>query len=336
MNIDVHAHYIPPRVIERVNENGSAYGVEIAERISEGPRLRFGKASMPIRPIVKELRDIPDRESRMSGGDIDRQLLSTWLDVVGYGLPVEEGCKWSRMLNECMAEELRSQGPGGKFIGTATVPLQDGARAAEELEFAVRECGHIGVIIGSNINGRNLDDPSLHPFWQTAEKLKSPIIIHPFNPLGLERLGSYFLAHLVGLLADTTVAVACLYFGGVIDRFPDLKIILCHGGGFLPYQAGRLNRGREIREDLKKATRLPGRELVKWFYYDTIVFDPEVLEFLVSEAGADHVLLGSDCPFGIGDPHPARVVSQARLSAEARDQILGRNAIRLFNLNLNS
>ncbi|MFQ5850659.1 MAG: amidohydrolase family protein [Candidatus Binatia bacterium] len=332
MNIDVHAHYIPPRVLDRVKESGSTYGVEIAEWASDGPRLRLGRGLAPIRPIFKELRDIPDRESRLRESSIDQQILSTWLDIVGYGLPVGKGSKWSRMLNESMAEELRSQRPRGSFIATATVPLQDGARAAEELEFAIRQCGLNGVIIGSNINGRNLDDTSLRPFWQTAERLKTPIILHPFNPLGLERLGSYFLTHLVGLPADTTVAAACLYFGGVIDRFPDLRIILCHGGGFLPYQQGRLSRGMEVRDDLRKATRMLGRDVLAWFYYDTIVFDTKVLEFLVSEAGADHVLLGSDCPFGIGDPHPARLVAEARLSVEARDQILSRNAIRLFNL----
>lgn len=332
MNIDVHAHYIPPMVVDRIKKEGAAFGVEVAEWASSGPRLRLGRDSQPIRPIITELRDLSDRQNRLKESEVHQQILSTWLDIVGYMLPVEEGCKWSRMLNQCMGEEIRLRNPGGTFKATATVPLQGGARAAEELEFAVRECGLNGVIIGSNINGKNLDDPSLRPFWQAAEKLRTPIILHPCNPLGLERLGSYFLTHLVGLLADTTVAVGCLYFGGVLDRFPDLKIILCHGGGFLPYQLGRLSRGREIRADLQKATRMLGRDVVEWFYYDTIVFEPNVLEFLVSEAGADHVLLGSDCPFGIGDPHPTRVVEQAKLSADQREQIFSRNARRLFGI----
>lgn len=333
MNIDVHAHYIPPEIVDRIKEQGATYGVEIAEWVSDGPRLRLGRESQPIRPITTELRDLSDRQNRLKESKIHQQILSTWLDIVGYMLPVEEGCKWSRALNQCMGEEIRLRNQGGTFKATATVPLQDGARAAEELEFALKECGLNGVIIGSNIQGKNLDDPSLRPFWKAAEKLKSPIILHPCNPLGLERLGSYFLTHLVGLLADTTVAAACLYFGGVIDRFPDLKIILCHGGGFLPYQLGRLTRGREIREDLQKATRMLGRDVVAWFYYDTIVFDPKILEFLVSEAGADHVLLGSDCPFGIGDPHPTRVVEQAGLSADQRERIFSHNALRLFGIN---
>ncbi|MFQ5683268.1 MAG: amidohydrolase family protein [Candidatus Binatia bacterium] len=336
MHIDIHAHYIPPAVVDRLKLDSALYGVEIAEWVPDGPRLRFGAGLPPIRPILKGLRDLSDRQDRLKEGNIHRQILSTWLDIVGYVLPVDQGCKWSRLLNQCMAEELRKLNLGEVYTGTASVPLQDGARAAEELEFARKECGLNGVIIASNINGKNLDEPSLRPFWRAAEKLQVPIIIHPFNVLGPERLGSYFLTHLVGLPADTTIAAATLYFSGVIDRFPDLRVILCHGGGFFPYQAGRLNRGREIREDIQRGTRLLARDAVAWFYYDSLVFDPEVLEFLVSEAGPEHVLLGSDCPFGIGDSHPARVVEEARLTPKVKDQILSGNAIRLFGMSSGS
>lgn len=332
MNIDVHAHHIPPAVLERLKKDGAPYGVEIAASTPAGPRLSFGQGLEPIRPILKELQDINDRKSRLKQSKVDQQILSTWLDIVGYNLPVDKGCQWSRMLNESMAEEVHQHGSGGMFKGIASVPLQDGAKAAEELEFAVRECGLNGVTIGTHVNGKNLDNPSLRPFWQTAERLRTPIIIHPFFVLAPERFGKYFLTHLVALPAETTLAAASLYFSGVIDRHPDLKVILCHGGGYLPYQAGRLNRGREVREDIQKETRLMAREVVKWFYYDTILFEPEILEFLVSEAGPDHVLLGSDCPFGIGDPDPTRVVEKANISAEAREQILNGNAKRLFHL----
>ncbi len=332
MNIDVHAHHIPPTVLERLKKDGASFGVEIAETAFEGPRLRFGEGLAPIRPILNELRDINDRKKRLQESLVDLQILSTWLDIVGYNLPVEKGCQWSRMLNECMAEEIRGGNSGASFKGIASVPLQDGAKAATELEFAIQECGLKGVTIGTHINGQNLDAPSLNPFWQTAERLRVPIIIHPFNVLAAERFGKYFLTHQVGLPAETTLAAASLYFSGAIDRYPDLKIILCHGGGYLPYQAGRLNRGKEIRKDIQKNTRKMARDVVKWFYYDTILFDPEILEFLVSEAGPEHVLLGSDCPFTIGDPHPTRVVENSKLSVESKDKILSSNAKRLFKL----
>ena len=186
------------------------------------------------RPILASATDLPKRRETVRETCVDRQILSAWMDIVGYMLPVDQAVNWSRMLNEAMREALAAGDSDGLFRGTATVPLQDGARAAEELEFAVKECGLNGAMIGSNIDGANLDNPSLDPFWKTAERLQVPLIIHPLNPLGIERLGTYFLTHIVGLLADTTVGVACLYFGGVLDRFPDLKIILCHGGGFLP------------------------------------------------------------------------------------------------------
>ncbi len=332
MAIDVHAHYIPPRVIDRVKEEGAGFGVELAASAAEGPQLKLGEGSTAGRPIIKELMDLEEREKRFSEQNLQHQILSTWLDTVGYNLTVEQGCRWSRLLNRSMADDLKEQRQSKHFSGIATVPLQSGDRAAEELEFAVRECGMGGVTIGTHVNGKNLDDPALRPFWRAAEKLGKPIIIHPFFPFGAQRLGSYFFTHIIGLPAETTLAAASLYCGGVVDQFPDLKIVLCHGGGFLPYQFGRLGRGREIRDDIKKATRKMARDAVSWFYYDTIVFDPEVLEFLVAEAGADHVLLGSDCPFGIGDPQPARIIQEARISPAEREQILSENAMRLFEI----
>lgn len=328
MKIDCHAHYVPPAVLERVRKDGPSFGVEVGEETPQGPRLRLGQGRPLARPILAPAMDLPKRRETLRESRVDRQVLSAWMDVVGYSLPVDKAIHWSRMLNESMREALEPA--DGLFRGAATVPLQDGARAAEELEFAVGECGLVGAMIGSNVDGANLDDPSLDPFWKAAERLKVPLILHPLNPLGIERLGSYFLTHIVGLLADTTVGVACLYFGGVLDRFPDLKIILCHGGGFLPYQFGRMTRGREIQPEIRKATALMGRDVLRWFYYDTIVFEPDVLEFLVAEAGADHVLLGSDCPFGIGDPNPTEIVHELRLDQADKDKILGGNAERLF------
>jgi aminocarboxymuconate-semialdehyde decarboxylase len=331
MAIDVHAHYIPPGVLQQVKQDSSC-GVEIAEWGAEGPQLRFGQGSPPSRPIINDLLELKDRRNHLKEQNVRHQMLSTWLDTVGYNLPVEQGCRWSRLLNVAMAEQVRQQGADKAFSGIATVPLQSGEKAAEELEFAVRECGSLGVTIGTHVNGKNLDDPSLEPFWRSAEKLKTPIIIHPFFPLGVQRLGSYFMTHVVGLTAETTLAAMSLYCGGVIDRFPDLKIILCHGGGFFPYQVGRLDRARATRDDIKKATRRMARDMVSWFYYDTILFEPKILEFLISEAGADHVLVGSDCPFGIGDPDPTRIISEVHISGIERDQILTGNALRLFHI----
>ena len=329
MKIDCHAHYVPPAVLERLRKDGPSFGVEVGEETPAGPRLRLGGRPL-ARPILAPATDLPKRIDTVKETRLDRQILSAWMDIVGYMLPVEQAAGWSRMLNDAMREALAGGDDDGLFRGTATVPLQDGARAAEELEYAVKECGLMGAMIGSNIDGANLDDPGLDPFWKTAEVMQVPLIIHPLNPLGIERLGKYFLTHIVGLLADTTVGVASMYFSGVLDRFPDLKIILCHGGGFLPYQFGRMTRGREIQPEIQKNTALMGRDVLRWFYYDTIVFEPDVLEFLIAEVGADHVLLGSDCPFGIGDPRPLDIIDRIRLDQADKDKILGGNAERLF------
>ena len=165
-----------------------------------------------------------------------------------------------------------------------------------------------GAQIGSNIAGKNLDDPELEPVWATAAELDAFILMHPINVAGADRLSSYYLTNLIGNPLDTTIAAACLVFSGVLERHPTLKICLAHGGGFVPYQAGRFVHGWHVRAEPKRSS--PSRRpIAQAFYFDTIVHSKEALEFLVGNAGADRVLLGSDYPFDMGMPEG---VSQVR------------------------
>ena len=162
-----------------------------------------------------------------------------------------------------------------------------------------------GAQIGSNVNGRNLDDPALEPVWAQAAALGAFILIHPVGVAGAERLKSYYLANLIGNPVDTTIAAASLVFGGVMERFPSLKICLSHGGGFVPYQADRWVHGWQVRGEPKVNLKISPQASLRRFYYDTIIHAPEPLAFLVETVGADRVMLGSDFPFDMGssDPH---------------------------------
>src|SRR5437763_8960580 len=168
--------------------------------------------------------------------------------------------------------------------------------AADELRHAMGKLGLRGVHIGSNVAGKNLDDPELEPVWATAAELGAFILLHPINVAGADRLSSYYLTNLIGNPLDTTIAAACLVFSGVMERHPQLKICLAHGGGFVPYQAGRLVHGWQVRTEPKRKLTKPPTDSLKRFYFDTIVHSKEALEFLVDTAGADQVLLGSDYP----------------------------------------
>jgi aminocarboxymuconate-semialdehyde decarboxylase len=206
------------------------------------------------------------------------------------------------------------------------LPMQAPSQAADELRHAVRVLGLSGAQIGSNIAGKNLDDPELEPVWAAAAELGAFILLHPINVAGADRLSSYYLTNLIGNPLDTTIAAASLVFGGVLERHPTLKICLAHGGGFVPYQAGRFVHGWHVRAEPKSKLAKPPTESLKRFYFDTIVHSKEALAFLVGSAGADRVLLGSDYPFDMGMPEGVSQVRSLSVPAAGQSAILGGRA----------
>jgi aminocarboxymuconate-semialdehyde decarboxylase len=204
--------------------------------------------------------------------------------------------------------------------------MQAPKQAADELRHAVTVLGMRGAQIGSNIAGRNLDDPEFEPVWAAAAELDAFILVHPNNVAGAERLSSYYLTNLIGNPLDTTIAGACLVFSGVLERYPSLKVCLAHGGGFLPYQAGRLVHGWHVRAEPKKKLGRPPTDSLKRFYFDTMVHSQEALEFLVGSAGAERVLLGSDYPFDMGMTDAVLTVRALQVGAAEQSAILGETA----------
>jgi aminocarboxymuconate-semialdehyde decarboxylase len=210
----------------------------------------------------------------------------------------------------------------------ATVPLQDGRLAARVLEEAL-DAGFHGAMIATQPKGvgGNLDDPSLDPFWDVASARQAALFLHPHYICGDERLADYDLVNAVGRLADTTIAVARLLFSGHLTRFPGVSLLLSHAGGALPYALGRLKRNQAIHSDY--ADPLDG---FRRLYFDSVLFEPRALRFLCDVVGADRVMLGSDYPFGIGDPDPCAVVEATALTLSERRAILGDTAARIFHV----
>ncbi len=207
--------------------------------------------------------------------------------------------------------------------------MQDPQRAADELKRAMGALGLRGAQIGSNVNGKNLDDPSLEPVWAMANELKAFILVHPHGEiLPGDRLKSYYMRNFVGLPFETTMAGAALVFGGVIERHPDIAFCLCHGGGFVPYQAGRFVHAFNVRAEPKTRLKGPPEASLARLHYDTIVHSSRALEFLIATVGPEHVLLGSDYPFDMGELDcVARVKS---ISSEGREIVLGKRAKELL------
>jgi aminocarboxymuconate-semialdehyde decarboxylase len=267
----------------------------------------------------------------MTAETIDRQVLSVALTFTGYELPAEQGAAWARLLNDATVEDLQAA-PRHRFAATATVPLQDGRAAAAELERACGRLGYQGIVIGTNVAGRNLDQSELDPFWAAAQAAGVPIIIHPAFVVASPRLADYYLSNLLGNPYDTAIAAAALVFGGVCDRFPDLKIMLVHGGGHFPYQIGRLSHGWSARPEARAHLRTPPVDYLKWFYYDTVLYYGPALRYLAEVVGSERLMLGTDYPYDMCPAHPRQIVDEAGFAAAEGDQIFGATSIEVFRL----
>lgn len=327
---DVHAHCIPSEIMTAIETDGGRFGVAVVERDGIRRLLIGGTPSGP--PMNPALSDLPARLAAMDRTGVQVQLVSSWIDLAAYTLPSSQGVRFARAFNEALAALIATHPE--RFLGLCTVPLQAPEQAAAELRHAVGALGMVGAEVGTTVAGRELDDPDLEPFWAAADDLGCLLLIHPFNALAGRGVSRHFLGNLVANPAETTVAVAHLLFGGVLERYPDLRICVVHGGGFLPYQIGRLDRGYRARPDLTAAhLTVPPREALGRLYYDTVLHDPVSITALIAFAGVERVVLGSDYPFDMGDPDPiATVAAVPGLSDDDRRMILSGNVERLLGL----
>jgi aminocarboxymuconate-semialdehyde decarboxylase len=312
-----------------LHQAGADLGVEVSR---DGDRVGVAvRGGTDLGSLRADLLDIDHRLASMDDTGVDVQVLSNWIDLTLYELPPEKGARYARIFNEAMAD-LVSEHPT-RFGGLATVPLQAPELAAMELVYAVRQLGLAGVEIATTVNGDELDRSELDPFWEAAAALRCTVLLHPYNPLAGRGLRRYFLANAVGRPAETTIAIGHIILGGVLERHPGLVICLVHGGGFLPYQLGRLDRAYHAKPELA-ATRLtrPPSEWARSLYFDTVTHRADALDLLLSQVGSDHLLMGSDYPFEMGDPDPVETVrSIPDLSDEQRLLVLGGNARRLLD-----
>jgi aminocarboxymuconate-semialdehyde decarboxylase len=266
----------------------------------------------------------------MDRHDIDMQAICATVHTFFYDQEPALGLACGILQNDEIAAVVRRH--RDRFVALATLPLQDPPRAADELRRAMRKLGLRGAQIGSNVNGSNLDDPVLEPVWAVANELKAFVLVHPHGDiLPGDRLKSYYMRNFVGLPFETTMAGAALVFGGVIERYPDINFCLCHGGGFLPYQAGRFLHAFNVRAETKARLRGSPQDSLARLHYDTIVHSPRALEFLLAAAGPQRVLMGSDYPFDMGELDCVRRLAALTISAEQRDAVLGGRATELLS-----
>ena len=267
--------------------------------------------------------DIPRRLKDMDATGIDVHVLSATPQTYLYNLEPELSAKLAAIQNDQMAKHVAAQ--PDRFMAIATLPLAQPVRAADELKRVITKLGFKGAMFASNVKGMNLDDPSFEPLWATAQELGAFMFVHPNNVAGADRLKSYYLANLIGNPLDTTIAAASLFFGGVMDRYPKLKVMLAHGGGFTPYQAARWEHGWAVREEAKKNIKTQPKNIAGRFLYDTILHSDKTLEAMIGLVGADKVMLGSDYPYDMAMLDCVKHVRGLKISDVDKTAILSGN-----------
>ena len=325
MIIDTHAHMLPQSTLEALRSESKNFpSINLIESV-EKYQLSFN-GEKPTRPIMPKLRMFLEREQFLLSNGIDLQISGGWLDSFGYEIEPEEGADWSRFLNEGMLTDCKGR---DELVPLATVPMQSGKLAAKVLQEAVK-AGMPGAMIGTQPHGGygNLDDPDLDEFWEIAAELQVPIVIHPMFGSDDARLHDMQMMNAVGRVCDVSVAISRMLFKGHLTRYDGLTIIASTGGGALPYMLGRLERNFKAFPDLVGD---PVQEFHK-LYFDSIVFQPDILQFLSKKVGVEKIMLGSDYPFPIGDQEPRSVIDKAGFSESDQELMLTGNARKLFRL----
>jgi aminocarboxymuconate-semialdehyde decarboxylase len=305
--------------VDRIRAEGARYGVHIVSSDDGATRIDVGGRTTGM-PLIPALTDEKARLRWMDEARIEIQLVSGWMDLAGYHLSPEAGSWLCRVQNEALSEIVANR--PDRYCAAAMVPLQSPDASAKELRRAVRDLGHRAVQIGSRVEEEGLDSPAFDPFWREAESLNVPIIIHPADLAAPARHQRLFLHILVGNPSETAYAAAALLLGGVFDRFPKLRVLLVHGGGCVPYQFGRVARGRTASPPFARGTaRLELDRYADNLFYDTILHDDVALRYLISRVSAHRVALGSDYPFPLRDPDPLFTIERQALD-EAHERAI--------------
>jgi aminocarboxymuconate-semialdehyde decarboxylase len=330
LRIDLHCHYANPDAAAKVaDRNPGQYdnNFKFANALTRETNVKQMKDRAP------KLSSIEVRLKDMDRMGIDVQAVSPAPNQTYYWTDPGEGQELARMVNERLAE-IVSKWPE-RFVALGSVPLQDASLAVSELEHAVKKLGLRGVEINPSVNGIELTDArlSLEKFFAKAQELDIVVFMHPIGFTHGERLMDHYFNNVIGNPLETTVAVSHLIFGGVMERYPKLKVVLPHAGGYLAHYWARMDHAWKARADCRVAIKKKPSSYLEKFYFDTITFDRTMLKNMVERYGAEHVVLGTDYPYDMGMEHPVDFIGgTAGISAADKARIMGSNAARLLKI----
>jgi len=329
LKIDIHTHIIPKKIPDFSKKFGYEGFVSMAnENTKQADMMIFGEK---FRTIKCNCWSVKNRLEDMKNHQIDVQVLSPIPVMFCYWARAKDALEVSRFLNDFIIEECQKHPQN--FIGLGTVPMQDIKLSILELE-RCKQIGLKGIEIGSNINNKNLNHADFHPFYEAAQDLNMPLFIHPWEMMGMSQMNEYWLPWLIGMPAETSRAICSMIFGGIFEKFPNLKIAFAHGGGSFPHIIGRIEKGFLERPDLCSIdNNINPRNYLGKFYVDSIVHSQDALNYLIDILGPESVILGSDYPFPLGEENPGELIeSNSRIDTDTKKKLFNINALNWLGL----
>jgi aminocarboxymuconate-semialdehyde decarboxylase len=327
--IDVHTHFVPENLPVMAGRPGGDRWPVTKCVCGQAHHKHLMISGKNFRTITDQCWSPERRITDMDHENVGIQVLSPMPELLSYWFNPEDTLEFSRHINFQLSEFI-SESPE-RFWGLGMVPLQNPELAANEIKLLKYNFGLLGVEVGTNINGKSIGDPYFDPFFAEAESEGIAIFIHALHPLGNERIvGPNFLSALIGFPTENALAVASLITGGTLEKFPNLKVFVSHGGGTISTMLSRLNHGWEMMEDFRKICPQPPSEYAKKIFYDTLVYDVHTLTYLIDVLGPSQLMIGSDYPFIIREKFPGHWLDDLNISQELKDDISSNNAKRLF------
>src|SRR3954466_4077435 len=328
ITIDMHAHIAVPRAAEIAGSHVDPKTVPLDYFSTPETKALMAKQGADI---AEGIRPTDVRFKTMDDMGVDMQLISPGPPQIYYTVPLDIAVQATRALNDGIGEYVGKH--PDRLVALGGVPMIDGNEAAKELERCMKELRFKGVEILTNVAGKELSDPAFAPFWKKAEELGALVMIHPNGFTQADRLTRFYFNNVIGNPLDTTIALHYLIFDGVLERHPNLKIFAVHGGGYLGGYSGRIDHAWGARSDSRASLPRPPTEYLKKVYFDTVVFTPHQLEYLVKVFGADQVIMGTDYPFDMAEYDPVgHVANTDPLDAKSVAAICGGNAKKLLGL----